>query len=117
MYKREQENTYSIKEIGAVINNALQAAVKPASGPINEKTLQRLRRYSQELIKPLKEHLTGGVDEIEGPFEACMDPEEMVVILLSAALYFHLTFVAKTDKVPQAAVVEALFKEDPDEGR
>ncbi len=113
MRKKSLPN-FSVKERGIALNNAVVACLRPQGAIISDARLRKLRAYAQALIKPLIEHVTGGVDD-EGAFPPCLSYEELTAILTSAALFVHLNHVLGSDKVPQKYVSDILYGEEEEE--
>lgn len=110
---KKSDISFSQKEIGIAINNAVQASLNPQNYAILETRLRKLREYSHALVEPITEHITGEVDEETGnTLPPTLRPEEAVVILLTSALYFHIKHVVGTEKLPTVKIAELLFEED-----
>jgi len=98
--------TYSPRDIGGAINNALLAASRPESFEIRESRLRRLSEYAAALVEPVKKHL-----ETEKPNgEPLITYHEAVVALLSAALLVHAANTTGGDKLPLMSVAKLLKK-------
>ncbi len=105
-------NTFSPKEVGVALNNAVQAALHQTGAEVGDVRLRKLRAYALALIEPLSEH----IDEqkyVEGgvTYAAPLSAEEAVVILLSAALVIHMRGVLGSDKLPMERVGDLVFKQ------
>ncbi len=109
---KKSENSFSIKEISVILNNALTAVQNPDGQEIKPTRLVCLRKYANALLEPLLPHISGGVDEDTGErYPAFITAEEMTFILMAAAFMVHLSRVAKTDKLPNAEMAKLLFKQ------
>lgn len=90
-----------MREVGEAVNNAVVKAFAPSSiGPIPEPRLRKLRAYSQGLLAPMLKHVE----------EEIIRPEEVVMVLLTAALFTQLKYVMRTDKLPLAGRVNDLYE-------
>jgi len=98
---KKDKNTFTQKEIASSINNAIVFAKAPnRTGEISEARLKKLRNYSIALFTPL-------MAEIDEEF---VSPEEAVLICLTGAMFFHMKYIMKTDKMPVASTVEAALQ-------
>lgn len=93
---------FSKKVIGEQLNNLVVITRQPNSlkAEIQENRLKGLRNYMQAIVGPLVSHIEEGL----------IKPEEMVFILTSASLWFHLVHVLKTDKLPLGPSVKKMFE-------
>jgi hypothetical protein len=99
-----KEETFSQREIQAVLNNAVLRTMSPTRiGPIPPERLRRLRAYTEALIEPTFEHVEEGY----------MTAEELVAIFTIAALFTQMLRVMGTMK--GAPAVNALFGEEEEE--
>jgi hypothetical protein len=87
---KEKTNTFTARELGAVLNNAVAMAQATAKAVIPELRMRRLAAYALALITPVTEDLKEGL----------LMPEEAVFVLSSAALIIHARDVQETDKLP-----------------
>ena len=83
-------STFSARDLGAVLNNAVAMAKMPATGEIPALRMRNLAAYALALTAPVKEDVDAEL----------LRPEEAVFILASASLLVHAQFVQKTDKLP-----------------
>lgn len=98
---KSKKNTFTQREIGDATNNAVVRALRPASlGEIQEARLRQLRAYSQGLLGPTLKHVE---DEV-------LKPEELVIVLTTAALFVQLKHVMGTDKMPLGPKVIELYE-------
>lgn len=75
-------------------------ALRPASiGEIPEARLRKLRAYSQGLVAPLLKHIEQDI----------IRPEEVVVVLSTAALFVQLKNVMRTDRLPMGPAVIDIY--------
>lgn len=105
MHRKKRDDRFNEKDIAASLNNAVLRALKPIRIEIDDAKLRRLRRYAMAVIHPTLEHVDAGL----------LEPEELVGVLVTAALYVQLDQVMQTDKVPMAGKTKELFagaKED-----
>lgn len=108
----KEKNTFTPKEIGAALNNAVGASGVPWEGGFPEKRLRNLRAYALALIAPV-------TDDLESEL---LRPEEAVFVLASAALIIHARDVQKTDKLPfldasKNALIDAELAVNAEEGK
>jgi hypothetical protein len=98
---KSREETFSQRDILAVLNNAVLRATSPSrTGTIKPERLRALRKYTEALIAPTFEHVE----------EEYMTPEELVLVFSSAALFTQMLKVMNTLK--GAPAVNALFPDD-----
>lgn len=100
---------FTPKEISVFLNNAVAAAMRPQSFAIQESRIRHDREFTEAMLKPLQDMVTGGVDENGKIFPPCLRAEELVAILVTAAMFVQMSMVLHADKLPQAGVVEMLF--------
>ena len=97
----KRKDTFSQREIGSTLNNAVIRALKPTRIPeISDARLRDLRAYSQAVVEPTLAHVTEGF----------LEYEELVGILVSAALFVQLKYVMQTDKMPAASRAKTLME-------
>jgi len=103
--------TFTPKELSTIINNSVVVSLHPAEGGImSEGRLRRLRNVAQAMLEPLHELVNGGVDEVtHQEFGPCITAEEMVSILLCAALHTQLSLVTPGEPFPQARIADSVF--------
>jgi hypothetical protein len=100
-----KKHHFTQREIGEAVNNAVVKALKPAAlGEIPETRLRRLRAYSQGAVAAMIRHI-----EEEPPVLA---PEELVLVLTTAALFVQLKYVMRTDKLPLGPLVNEIYQGD-----
>jgi hypothetical protein len=98
---KAKTETYSQRDILAILNNAVLKTVSPTrTGPISKDRLRALRKYTEALIEPTFEHVD----------EQYLTPEELVAIFSIASLFTQMIKVMGTLK--GAPVVGALFDDD-----
>lgn len=95
------DKLFTEREISIALNNAVIMSLRPESGIIEEPTMRKLRAYCEALIEPVWEHKEEGL----------VSPEQLVFVLLSAALMIHQLGVVGTDKLPGVSASRALFKD------
>lgn len=105
---KKQNSLHTIRDVSVALNNMMAVVLHPESGEIKEPRLKRLREFSQALIAPLEELVNGGRDE-QGEFGPCLKPEELVAVLIAAALYVHLSSVSQTERLPNKDISDLLF--------
>lgn len=98
-----REETYSQRDIQAVLNNAVLRTTAPTrTGPIKPERLRALRAYTEALLEPAFEHLDEGY----------MTAEELVHIFSVGALFTQMLKVMGTLK--GAPAMNALFDDEYD---
>jgi hypothetical protein len=101
LLSKSKKNTFGAREIGDAINNVVIKSLRPASmGTIPEARLRKLRAYSQGLLAPLLKHID----------EDILRPEEVVMVLATAALFTQLKYVMRTDRLPMGPLVNELYE-------
>ncbi len=112
--KRESQ-TFSPKELSIALNNCTQACLRPAGCDIMSNSLrrQKLREYALALIEPLLEHVHEGTFEEDGVvYPSALKPQELVAVLVTAALFVQIREVCKNEKVPMGAFAELLLEKE-----
>lgn len=94
--------TYSPREIGAALNNALLFASQPDDFVIRESRLRRLSEYAQAVVQPCIEHVEKGL----------LSYQELVVALLSCALLTQAQHAVGVDKLPLVNLAKNIQKKD-----
>ncbi len=82
--------TYTPREIGGAINNAVLLASQPEGFDILEGRLRKLSEYSAALVEPVQEAV----------LDKLLDYREAVICLLSSALIILANNNVGLDKVP-----------------
>lgn len=101
----KKKETFSQREIAAVLNNAVLRSLKPTRiTELSDKRIQKLQDYAQALVEPTVQHVEEGL--------LCY--EELVAALSAAALFVHLKHIMGSDKVPMSSKAKA-FMEKTDE--
>lgn len=108
----KEKNTFTTKEIGAVLNNAVVMTKAAAEDLIPELRMRRLGAYALALVSPVKQDLEEGL----------LTAEEGVFVLASSALLLHASEVQKTDKLPflnaaKEALIDAELALNAEEGK
>jgi hypothetical protein len=82
----KKDTTFSQKEIGSMISNALIFSRSPAKlgRPIDDRRLRRLQAYAVALFEPLGKFVEAGE----------ISPEESVFVCLAGAAYQQSKYVA-----------------------
>lgn len=103
MKKRRERKTFTQKEIGVALNNAvaLASASSATVGQTDERR-RRIRAYTEELSNIL----LADVDE------GYMKAEELVQILAASSLFVQCVRVLKTARLPQFEHFAASVLED-----
>jgi len=96
---KKENNGYTHRGIGVAIQNAVVAALHPTGNEIPQKRLARLRGYAIAVLEPLRIHLSE---------EELLRPEELVVVLLAAALVVHDQDTPKDPAPEKGLSAEAL---------
>lgn len=109
--RKKVSKLYTNKELGSELYNCVQHSLNLQGKRISETRLRKLRAYAQALVEPLEDHVNGGTDD-DGPFEPCIKYEEVVAILVSAALFVHLSKVVGSDKLPAKYTSDILYGEE-----
>ena len=108
----KEPTTFSPREISVTLNNASAICLRPTGVEISSARLRRMRNYASALLEPLYEHVTGGTDEETGEkYGPCLKAEELVAILVCAALFTQATYVTDPGHpLPQQKLTNLLFK-------
>lgn len=109
---RKSQTAFSPKEIAIFLNNTVSVVKRPLGmEEISANRLRKLREYSTEILRPLLDHVYGGIDEETGEEfpPGLLSAQELVMILVAAALYVQMQSVLESDKLPQARDTETLF--------
>lgn len=96
MAKITEIKKYSPRDIGVVLNNALVAASRPEESEILLSRLRKLSEYAKAVVDPCSEHVD----------EKLLTREELVVVLLSAALIVQATDNPQLDKLPMTSLAK-----------
>lgn len=97
------KETWTQKEIAAAISNAVVQAKHPNSlKVIPEARMRRLREYALAACEVM----------LENSDEGLLHPEELVLILLSGALYVQATRVMKSVNVTHLDLGKLLFDKE-----
>jgi hypothetical protein len=97
----KQKNTFTQREVGDSANNLVVRAMKATSlGELSDARLRKLRTYSQAALAPMLKHVD----------EEVIRPEELVIILATAALFVQMTRVMRTSKMPMGPAVEDIYE-------
>lgn len=95
------KNTFTAREVGDSCNNLVLRSLRPVSlGEIPEARIRKLRAYSQAVMAPMLKHVE----------EELLRPEEVVMILATAALFVQLRYVLRSDKVPMGISARDLYE-------
>lgn len=105
---RNSRKGFTQREIGVALNNAVVHAMNPTSGEIVDPRLRRLRNYTQAVVEPLIEH----TQELTPEGASLLEPEELVAVLVSSALFVHMSLIMKTDKMPMGAKAKGLMSKE-----
>lgn len=105
---RNSRKGFTQREIGVALNNAVVHAMTPTSGELSPERLRRLRNYTQAVVEPLIQH----TQEISAEGRPLLEPEELTAVLVSSALFVHMTLTMKTDKLPMGAKAKGLMTKD-----
>lgn len=101
--KKINKTSYSQREIGEILNNAIAAVSRPEESPeLTDQRLRKLRAYAQAVIEAPLEHVDEGL----------LTHEELVFVLTVGALFTHLRHVQDMDKLPFAGAARELYKKD-----
>lgn len=94
--KNIEPKKYSPRDIGVALNNALLQASRPEGAEIVAGRLRRLSEYAQAVVQPCATHME----------ENLLTREELVVVLLSAALIIQAVDNPGLDKMPLCALAK-----------
>lgn len=98
--KNLEPKKYSPRDIGVALNNALVAASRPEESEILLSRLRRLSEYAQAVVQPCSEHMD----------EKLLTREELVVVLLSAALIVQASDNPQLEKLPLVSLAKITTK-------
>jgi hypothetical protein len=102
---RTSRKGFTQREIGVALNNAVVHAMTPTSGEIPPDRLRRLRNYTQAIVDPLIQH----TQEISAEGRPLLEPEELTAVLVTSALFVHMSLTMKTDKLPMGPKAKGLL--------
>jgi hypothetical protein len=95
----KKSELFTNRDISVALNNLVAASLRPSTGEISDARLRYLRNYSSAILAPLANHVE----------DALLTGEELVCILVSAALFVQQTLVVKSEMLPQTRVTKILF--------
>lgn len=108
MTAKNKKGLFTAREIADSASNLVVRGLKPVSlgDEIPEARLRKLRAYSQAALAPMLKHME---EETEAG-KTLIAPEELVMVLATAALFVQLRYVLKTDKLPASLIATDLYE-------